>query len=114
MATIRGTTPTFTITLSGINLSEDYRVFVTIDQNGIQLTKSNTDDESMLISSEENEDGEMVTTLNLSLTQEETLLFKVGGADVQLKWIDKTGNVSASDIGEVTFTKALLEDVIEL
>lgn len=113
MATIRGTTPTFTITLSGINLSEDYHVFVTIDQNGIQLTKSNTD-KSVSISSEENEDGETVTTVNLSLTQEDTLLFKVGGADVQLKWIDKTGNVSASDIGEVTFTKALLEDVIEL
>lgn len=113
MATIRGTTPTFTITLSGINLSGDYHVFATIDQSGTQLTKSNTDN-SMIISSEENEDGEMVTTLNLSLTQEETLLFKVGGADIQLKWIDDTGNVSASDIGEVTFTKALLEDVIEL
>lgn len=113
MATIRGTTPTFTITLSGINLSEGYHVFVTIDQNGLQLTKSNTDD-SMVLLSDVNEDGETVTTINLSLTQEETLLFKVGGADVQLKWIDKTGNVSASDIGEVSFNRALLGDVIEL
>ena len=39
MSTIRGTTPTFTINLNGVDLTQNYRVYITIDQNGTQLTK---------------------------------------------------------------------------
>ena len=114
MATIRGTTPTFTITLNGIDLTDGYRVYVTIDQNGTQLTKnSSSNAQHMILTKLDNEDGAVSTQIDLHLTQRETLGFEVGKAEMQAKWIDAGGAVEASDISSVEFSRALLEDVIQ-
>lgn len=114
MATIRGTTPIFTITISGIDLSKNYRVYVTIDQNGTQLTKDSLEDaETVTVKANTSDDGTVATTIEMSLTQKETLNFEIGKADMQAKWIDSSGVVDASDISSVEFSRALLEEVIK-
>ena len=114
MATLRGTTPTFSITLNGIDLSRNYRVYVTIDQNGTQLTKDSVKDVLMVrVTRIDNDDDTVSTQIDVNLTQSETLRFEVGNADIQAKWIDETDVVEASDISQITFSRALLEDVIQ-
>lgn len=114
MSTIRGTTPTFTINLNGVDLTQNYRVYITIDQNGTQLTKDSFSDAmQMNITKIEADEGSFSTQIDLHLTQEETLMFDVGNAEIQAKWIDVTGAVEASDISNVKFSRALLEDVVQ-
>ena len=114
MATIRGTTPTITITLSGVDLSNNYRVYVTIDQNGTQITKNNIDDILTLsVKAVSDDDGTTSTKIEMVLSQSETLNFEVGKAEMQVKWINSSGTVEASDISSVEFSRALLEKVIK-
>lgn len=114
MATIRGTTPIFTISISGIDLSKNYRVYVTIDQNGTQLTKNSYDNaDTLSVKATTDDTGTVTTTIDMSLTQKETLNFEIGKADMQAKWIDSSGVVDASDISSVEFSRALLEEVIK-
>lgn len=114
MATIRGTTPIFTISISGIDLSKNYRVYVTIDQNGTQLTKNSYDNaDTLSVKATTDDEGTVTTSIEMSLTQKETLDFEIGKADMQAKWIDSSGVVDASDISSVEFSRALLEEVIK-
>ena len=53
--------------------------------------------------------GEDGSTIAFELTQAETLRFKAGDAEVQLKCINSEGNVDASGIGRLAIDRALLE-----
>ena len=70
MSTIRGTTPTFTINLNGVDLTQNYRIYITIDQNGTQLTKDSFSDAmQMNITKIEADEGSFSTQIDLHLTQ---------------------------------------------
>ena len=114
MATRRGSTPIIALTVLGEDFSAS-TVYVTIDQNGEQLTKnSNSDSGDMWLSPIYDETtGERIgTKINLYLSQDETLKFDVGKADVQIRWVESEGTAHVSDVQQIEFTRVLLEDVI--
>lgn len=106
---IRGTTPVFSLDLEGVDLGE-CTVIVTIDQNGTQVIKSG---DNLIIEPLVQDDEIIGQTVNVFLSQEDTLEFDVGQADVQVRWIDGSDNAFASEIGTVRFDRVLLEEVIK-
>lgn len=104
MAAPRGTTPTLTLELpadSGIDLTAAHGVYVTLASRGKKLTL----------------DGDALTVAALSvevyLSQAQTLAFPEGPVDIQLNWTDGAGNRWASDIAEYTLTRQLLDKVVK-
>lgn len=107
----RGTTPTITINVVGSSF-EDATPYVTIKQRNstlkpkvCELTKSG---DSLIV-----ERGEDSCTLEVTYTQEETLAFNQGRAELQLRWIESDGTAGATVYEDVTIHPILKEGVIE-
>lgn len=100
---VRGSTPDYVLLLNDIDLSGQ-TVYVTISQMGKSLTLTND-----RLSVAMDEHG---TAIAFKLTQEDTLRFRVGSAEVQLKSIDETGHVTPTYIAKISIEPALLEKVI--
>lgn len=100
----RGTTPTFTLTFDG-DLTEMAHTYVTFTQGDYSLTKS---DDDLHITT----DGEQ-TLIDISLTQEETLMFSAGSVEVQANFTTATGGRMASEIAKCILSKQLLAKVVE-
>ena len=101
---IRGTTPDYVLTVKGADLT-DKTVYVTIAQSVRKRTKTGGD---LLVSSDGTD-----STVAFSLSQEDSLFFAEGAAEVQVKFIDSTGKAEGTDIGAITVDRALYEKVIE-
>ena len=104
---IRGTTPDYILTLSGEDLTNK-RVYVTIKQGNVTRTKTNEDVEITVDTSGQT----TVSTISLTLSQQETLGLKEGHASIQVKIISSDGHVDGTNIATVQVGKALLERVI--
>ena len=99
----QGTTPTYTLTISGYDLT-DKTVYVTVSSRGKKITKTN-DDLSIAYS-------EGASTIAFQLSQEDTLSLGLGQAEVQVRFIDSTGNAKATNIANLTVERILLPGVI--
>lgn len=101
MAIVRGTTPTFRLTLpSTVDLNMVPAIYVTFCRNGITITK---------------EINDAVIERNIivvSLTQEETLKLGAGTVEIQVNWITARGIRTASSIVTYEFTRQLLPEVL--
>lgn len=102
---IRGTTPTFTLTVIGAEFDTS-TIYVTLSQaNRKILTKTGED---LSVSTEDNK-----TIIDVYLTQQETLSFKPGIAQIQIRWIDELGTACATPIKSIDISDVLLDGVIE-
>lgn len=99
----RGTTPTYIQTIDGYNLT-DKTVYVTIKDKWSMLTLTN-DVQSIVY-----DDGASVVAFRL--TQEQTLSFREGKAEVQVRFIDAEGIAKATDIKLITVERILKPGVI--
>lgn len=109
----RGSTPIVSITVPNENF-DNCNVYVTLDQDGTQVTKSSRTSPDIEISKNYDDSGELVSsTVAVYLTQEDTMKFEVGQARVQIRWIDLNDNAFVTDIKSVKLTETLLEGVIE-
>ena len=97
----RGTTPTLTLTVDA-DIS-DWTVYASFKTNGEVFTFEN---DRLQMSAEED-----VTTILLTLTQEETLA-RQGSAEVQVRAI-KNGTAIATDIQRVDVGRILKDGVID-
>ena len=101
---IRGTTPDFILTVNADLTGKT--VYVTIEQpHGRKITL--TGDDLVIIS------GSEESVIAIKLTQEQTLGFAVGSAEVQVKFIGEDGTTQATNIWQIRITKALLDEVVE-
>lgn len=108
----QGTTPIETLTVA--QEFDNCNVYVTIDQDGTQITKaSRTSDDIEITKNYDDEGNFESSSIALYLTQAETLRLEVGTARVQVRWIDFTGNAYGTDIGTVNIEESLLQEVIE-
>ena len=109
----RGSTPIVSITVP----NEDFtncNVFVTLDQDGTQITKESRATNDIQIVKNLDDAGNLVSsTVAVYLTQEDTMKFEVGQARVQIRWIDLLGHAYVTDIASVKLNETLLEGVIE-
>lgn len=103
MGAVRGTTPDYILLLNGYDLT-GRTVYVTIAQGSNKITFTG---DRLTIAV--NETG---STIAFSLTQAETLSMRTGTAEVQVKCINKNGEVDGSAIGHLSISRALLEKEI--
>ena len=96
----QGTTPTIQITINDIDLNEMQNIYVVFEQNGYILKKE---------SSDLNIEGNVISVL---LSQEETLNFKEGTCNIQLRMITKGGVAIASPIKTTKVYRVLNKEVI--
>ena len=90
-------------------------VYLTVDQDGNQITKSTTDNDGTLTLSPlyDLDTGERIGTRMIAfLSQRDTLNLDVGRAEVQFRWIKADGTAHVSDISTITLSRVLLEEVI--
>ena len=101
----RGTTPTYTIKIKGsIDFSEVDIFYVTVKQMSVSITHTSEDD-SVTLDAENNKVG-------IALTQEETLSFKEGTADLQIRGKFSDGTAFATVPKRVPVNRVLYEEVI--
>lgn len=96
----QGTTPTLQITVNNIDLADMEHIYVVFEQNGNLLKKSMTD-----LKVENN-------VISVLLTQEETLSFKNGNCNIQLRMITYDGIAMASPIKTINVYSVLNKEVI--
>lgn len=122
----QGTTPILTLSIPVIRDEDDQivpsslldgcNVYVTIDQDGTQITKASRtspDIEIRKVYDEDIPDRHIATAVAVYLQQSETLGFEVGKARVQIRWVDFLGNAFATDIQSFRIDESLLDDVID-
>lgn len=103
---VRGTTPTFILTLDDVDLT-DTNVYVTFKQDkkdcqcGLSFTKSGDD-----LTIETN-------VVNVYLSQEETLKFSRGNLYVQVNWTFDNGKRACSEIATIKVDNNLINGVLE-
>lgn len=96
----QGTTPTIQITINDIDLNEMQNIFVVFEQNGYILKKESSDLDI---------EGNVISVL---LSQEETLNFKEGTCNIQLRMITKGGVAIASPIKTTKVYRVLNKEAI--
>lgn len=96
----QGTTPTIQITINDIDLNEMQNIYVVFEQNGYIFKKESSDLDI---------EGNVISVL---LSQEETLNFKEGTCNIQLRMITKGGVAIASPIKTTKVYRVLNKEVI--
>ena len=96
----QGTTPTIQITINDIDLNEMQNIYVVFEQNGYILKKESSDLDI---------EGNVISVL---LSQEETLNFKEGTCNIQLRMITKGGVAVASPVKTTKVYRVLNKEVI--
>lgn len=100
---IRGTTPTFKLTLNDetVDLTQALNVYATFKQLNTLITKSGVDIEVT------------ANEVDVYLSQAETLQFSEGYIDVQLNWTYTDGRRACSNIIKVAIGRNLINEVLE-
>lgn len=97
----RGTTPTFTLTVpEGYSFDDASNVYVTLQQNSNTLTKSGSDLE---ISG---------NTVDVYLTQRDSLMFSPGTLSVQMNVTFPGGQRACTEIAKIAVKDNLLPQVL--
>lgn len=107
MSIPRGSTRVATLTIP-VDFT-NCTVFVTIDQNGTQVTKKSGQN-GIEITKHYDDDGVFdYSTIAVYLTQADTLSLEVGQADIQARWVNHLGQADVSSVGRITLDRVLLE-----
>ena len=108
----QGTTPVVTL---DVEQDFDYcNVYVTIDQDGTQVTKASRSSEDIEITKHYDSNGNFdYSSVALYLTQNETLGFEIGKARAQIRWVNFLGEAYATEIGTVSIEESLYQEVID-
>jgi hypothetical protein len=97
----RGSTPKYQISVSGINVSDMGKIYITIEQDTVEFTITDYTLDTN------------ANTITFSMTQEQTLSLTADApTKLQLKFINSAGEVYVSDIAYLTVEETLNEDVI--
>lgn len=98
----QGTTPTFTLTVPAtVDLTTTSNVYVTFSQGNKELTKTGS---SIVVSAQ---------SVDVYLTQEETLMFLPGTVRIQLNWTFSGGQRACSNIRTILVDANLITEVLE-
>ena len=98
---IRATTPTYILTLpqsSEVDLTTMSKVYFSLKQGNYKIDKEVTPTDSK--------------TVEVTLTQSETLNLKDGNAEIQLNWIDANDKRGATYVQAIRVDKQLLNEVL--
>lgn len=102
----RGSTPSVTLIIPGIDLT-DATVRVAVSQGSALMVKTGSQVTVAYDSTTEK------TTLTVPYSQQDTLSFTPGRAQVQVRWIFSDGSADGTNIKSVMITPVLEDGVIE-
>lgn len=103
---INYTTPSIPLLVKGIDLTDGYDVYVTLEQENIELTKSGQDI-SMVKKTND-------TEVTIVLTQEESAMFRWNASvTVMVNFIDSDGVRDAAGPASISVMRNLLDKVIK-
>ena len=105
----RGTTPTLTLSIDNADLSTLKNMYITFSQETRKLIKvyqAGSDNNQIEIDVENSE-------VAVSLTQDETLNFKPGPVDIQVRYTNNADSAYATNIVRIDMGRILQEGVIE-
>lgn len=108
---IRGTTPTFTLTMvdEQLDLRQAENVYATFRQRDKVLTKTGNDLEINVTE----EDGNFNNVVEVYLSQAESLTFDTGSIELQLNWTYTGGSRACSNIVTIAVANNLVGSVLE-
>ena len=99
---VQATTPTFILSLPNtVDLSLAANIYFSLRQGKLEIQKKNDD---LVV------DGQ---TVFVYLSQEETLQFQYGSAQIQLNWTYDDGSRACTNIANVQVSSNLLKEVVE-
>lgn len=99
---VQGTTPTFKLTLpDSVDPSQFHKIVFSFEQDDTKIKKTESD---LVIEGQ---------TISVFLTQQETLSFKVGRAELQLNWLYADNTRACSEIAYVDITRNLLKEILQ-
>ena len=98
----RGTTPTLTITLDEPELLQNSTLYLSIKQQRHMLVKSGT---ALTV-------DRTAGTIQVQLSQAETLQYREGSAQIQIRGVTAAGNAWATDIASIEVQPVLQNGVI--
>lgn len=102
---INYTTPSISLIVEGVDLTQNQDVYVSIEQGQFELEKKGAD---LILTKEEND-----TMIVVMLSQEESASFNYNSsAAIQVNWIDEDGIRDATEIRRIDVLKNLLDRVI--
>lgn len=102
---INYTTPTITLEVEGVDLTQNQDVYVTMLQGNTELQKTGEDLDISY--------AQEKSTIVLSLTQEESADFQPSRTvQVQVNWITDEGERGATNIATIKVFRNLLDEVI--
>ena len=105
----RGSTASIEVILEDVSSNDINKLYMTVRQKTLVLTKvSSSEGEDVLYWNEE--DGLHV---EIELTQEETLQFRYGVAEVQVRGVRNDGSIFASEICTIDVNRVLFDKIIE-
>lgn len=105
----RGTTPTLTLSIDNADLSTLKNMYITFSQETKKLIKvyqAGSENNQIEIDVENSE-------VAVSLTQDETLKFKPGPVDIQVRYTNNADSAYATNIVRIDMGRILQEGVIE-
>lgn len=107
----QGTTPTLPLHVKGYDLTEA-TVFVTIFDNArnTKITKSGSE---LIVTYNDDVEGEEYSLVLCPLTQNETLRLSQGEAVCQIRFIDSQGQAYATKKASISVRDVLYKEVIE-
>jgi hypothetical protein len=105
----QGTTPTIPFTIKGMDLTQA-RVFITLQDQKTRKTQTYDSSGDRLVVSYSAEENE--TTIQLTLTQEETLAISKGMVVAQARWVLANDQAGASDKASLTVHDVINKEVI--
>lgn len=105
MGLIRGTTPSYTVNVAGVELDKSKTILVTFGQDGKELFSLEKPD--LTIDAEKE-------SISFALTQEQTLMFdnNKSVAQMQIRILDTSGNCVANSIQNIAIQPILHEGVL--
>ena len=109
----QGTTGVLEVTLEG-QAVQNATVYVTIDQNDIQLTKSNYRDNPAVTMEPvfDEYEQQIATDITVIYSQAETLALRPGHGRIQVRWIFEDGTADGSEQGRIAIPEALFKGII--
>lgn len=108
MPITRGTTPTARLTAKNVNLTEK-QLQITFQTGDRKIIKETAGGDITVTYDSEN----AKSVIQVTLTQEETLLLKSGAGRCQIRWISELGQAGATKIASFTVDPILKDGILE-
>lgn len=107
-----GTTPTYTLTFSEVDLTQAVKVVVTISGRDHKTLLELTDTDLTITQTIDDNNNVTGSTVEFTLTQAQTLVFTQGYLEMQVNWKPTASTRACSEIVGISYRTNLKQEVM--